>query len=121
MNGWGGTLGNGNRDAWLGIPGLAVRCVLEDAEGELRMGMFGRTTFAKNVRCKHCRQKSPLKSVDWEALGKSQGWLIVACLRCGHGLRMGVFSERHISKELLDDMRKAKEEYLEEMDKRIEQ
>lgn len=85
------------------------------------MGMFGRMTFAKNVRCKHCQQKSPLRSGNWEALGKSQGWLIIACRQCGHGIRMGVFSERHISKEFVDDMRKAKEEYLEEMDERIGQ
>jgi len=34
---------------------------------------------------------------------------------------MGVFSERHISKEFVGDMRKAKEEHLKEMDERIGQ
>lgn len=62
------------------------------------MGMFGRMTFVKNVRCKHCQQKSPLRSGNWEALGKSQGWFVIACRQCGHGIRIGVFSERHISK-----------------------
>ena len=83
------------------------------------MGMFGKMRPGAELRCRHCGQKTPIKSDNWEALGKSQGWLIMACLKCGHGLRMGVFAEHHIDKEFIDGMRATKEKDLEEYKKRI--
>ena len=83
------------------------------------MGMFGKMRPGAELKCKHCDQRSLMRGGDWEALGKSQGWLIMACLKCGHGLRMGVFAERHVDKEFIDGMRTAKEKDLEEYKKRI--
>lgn len=84
------------------------------------MGMFGKMRPGAELKCKHCDQSSLMKGGDWEALGKSQGWLIMVCLKCGHGLQMGIFAERHVDKEFIDGMRAAKEKDLEERKKRIE-
>lgn len=83
------------------------------------MGMFGKMRPGAELKCKYCDQRSLVKGGDWEALGKSQGWLIMACLKCGHGLRMGVFAERHLNKEFIDGMRAARKKDLEKYKKRI--
>ncbi|MFN3467545.1 MAG: hypothetical protein ACK4WF_07580 [Candidatus Brocadiales bacterium] len=70
-------------------------------------------------KCKNCGQVSKISLIDppsigegWDVLGKNDGRLVIQCLRCGHGLRLGILFTDHLVKEFCDDMRKALDEYL---------
>ena len=92
---------------------------MRQRKGELKMGMFGKMRSGAKLKCRHCGQKSPIKSKNWEGLGKSHSWLIMACRKCGHGVRMGIFAERHVDKGFIDRMRAARERDLKEYEEQI--
>ncbi len=72
------------------------------------MGMLTKMMLGIPLRCKNCAQRSSAHGPDWETLGKHDTYIIVACKRCGHGLRMGIFVEQHVPPEFIYRMREAR-------------
>ena len=76
------------------------------------MDLFDKMNFERDFKCRHCGQVAPVKSENWEVLGKHKGDVIMACLKCGHSLKMGLFVEKHVSKKFVDKMRADRERNL---------
>jgi hypothetical protein len=81
------------------------------------MGMLGKSLWGGDLHCKNCGQKSSPKPGrgHWEPLGKSQGRAVMACLKCGHGVALGIFSERHLDADFISSMRGSRDAFLDRM------
>lgn len=66
------------------------------------------------LRCPYCGQSGSFKDHScWESLGKlGDGSVIVKCVKCGNGVRLGVMSSTPVTSDIIDEMTRIKEEYL---------
>lgn len=70
------------------------------------MGMLRRLIFGGQLKCKNCSQLSDPRTGrgEWEIAGKLRGYSVMVCKRCGHGLAMGLASEKHLLPEVVNKL-----------------
>jgi hypothetical protein len=68
------------------------------------MGALTKVLFGVNLKCRNCQQSSNIQSQWWEKCGKYQGYIVMRCRKCDHGILLGAFAEKPFKPELFDKL-----------------